>query len=472
MNDTADIIDDQFRVLKPLGKGYTAEVLLAQHLESDYQLAIKIYKPTNNPKILEKSFANEVTTMRGVNHPNVVKILAGNNQGVMKRPGKIEKIIMYMGIELCPGGEFFDYIADPGKGFCDNTARHYFIQLMNGLKGIHDAGLAHRDLKTENLFVDDKMNIKIGDFGFAKFIEPGNDKVLLKTALRTPGYQCPELLEGENYDGKANDIFACGVILFIMYCGFPPFREAKKFDPWFRHMFNNNPNMFWTMHTKQKRTPSLSESFKELIIGMLKVKDRWTMDQVLNSTWVNEKQIDVESLNIDMNERKEIVNRNKQKSNEQMDIDEEYDESNEKVYRGGDEGKEELEIFMKTYEGLSFEDFEIEQWKDSEFRRNDFMKHKLCPKKLLRDLCTKLISKYPGAKLNLNEHNFKGSVNYVPKMENTDEVEDISQLPYELDFDFEIFEDSDEGSVVEFTTQSMNQFDFKNFISQLREVYN
>ena len=475
MNDLAEIIDEQFKVLKPLGKGYTAEVLLAQHLESDYQLAIKIYKPTGNPKMLEKSFANEVTTMRGVNHPNVVKILAGNNQGIMKRPGKIERQIMYMGIELCPGGEFFDYIADPGKGFNDNTARHYFIQLMSGLKGIHDAGLTHRDLKTENLFVDAEMNIKIGDFGFAKFIEPGNDKQLLKTALGTPGYQCPELLEGDNYHGKANDIFACGVILFIMYCGFPPFRDAKKFDPWYRHMFNKNPQMFWNMHTKQKRTPPLSETFKELIVGMLAVKDRFTMEDVSNSKWVTEKSIDVEALRQDMTERNEIVTRNKQKNSEQMDVDD-FDESTEKVYRG-DDGKEELEIFMKSFDELSFGDFKLVPWTKSESQfSNDFITLKLTPRKLLGDVCAKLILKYSGLKIDLFENAYKGRVTYEPKTtENLDEVEDISQLPAELDFEFEIYEVGDEGcegSVVQFIkSETMNQFDFKNLFNGLREVY-
>lgn len=470
MNGEVEIIDQQFKVLKPLGKGYTAEVLLAQHIESDYQLAIKIYKPTGNPKILDKNFANEVNTMRSVNNPNVVKILAGNNQGIHKRPGKIDKTIMYMGVELCQGGEFFDYIADPGKGFCDNTCRYYFNQLINGIKGIHGAGISHRDLKTENLFVDGDMNIKIGDFGFAKYIEPGNDKALLKTALGTPGYQCPELLEGDNYSGPANDIFACGVILFIMYCGFPPFREAKKFDPWYRHYFNKNPSMFWNMHTKQKRTPNISNSFKELIDGMFSTKDRFTLEDVMKSTWVNEKPVDMDQVKIDMDERKAIVLKNKQKMNDQMDVDSDNDESNEKVYRGADDQKEDLEVFMTKFKDLAFEDFELEKWNHSELVRNDYMKFKLSPKDLLSDVCSKLILKYPGVIVNFGD-SYKVSVSYVPKEGNLDTVEDISQLPYELDFDFEIYEEDEAVSVVQFRKNTMNQYDFKNFFGELRSAY-
>ena len=475
MNDNAGIIDDLFKVLKPLGKGFTAEVLLAQDLKSDNKLAIKIYFPKGNPKMLEKNFTSEITTMRGVNHQNVVKIFAGNSHGIMKRPGKIEKQIMYMGIELCPGGEFFDYIADPEKGFCENSTRHYFGQLIQGLQAIHGAGLAHRDLKTENLFVDADMNIKIGDFGFAKFIEPENDKALLKTLLGTPGYQCPELLEGNKYNGYQNDIFASGVILFIMYCGFPPFRDARITDPWYRHFINKKPEVFWAIIKKQKRTPPLSESFKELIGGMLAFENRYTLDDVLNSKWMNEKPVDLELVKEDINERKEIVQRNKKKNSEQIDVHDQYDESNEKVYRGGDgeESNEDLVKFNEKFGELVFQDFEIGKWNDTEFRYNvDYMRVKKTPKNLLKDICSRLLQKYPGIYINLYKNRYKGSVLFVPKVQDLDEVEDISEFPPELEFEFEVYEDEDDRSVLQFAkNETMNQYDFKNFYKEFRQEF-
>lgn len=469
--DDIEIIDDQFKVLKPLGKGYTAEVLLAEHVESQTKLAIKIYKPTGNVRVQEKAFANEVNTMRNVNNPNVLKILAGNNAGVYKRPGKIEKSIMYMGVELCAGGEFFDYIADPGKGFCENTARYYFKQLITGLKGIHDTGIAHRDLKTENLFVDGEMNIKIGDFGFAKFTEQEKGG-LLKTALGTPGYQCPELLEGDNYSGTGNDVFACGVILFIMYCGFPPFREAKKFDPWYRHFYNKNPAMFWSMHTKQKRTPPISESFKDLINGMLACKDRYTVDDIVNSTWVNEKEIDVEALKTDMEERRKIVMSNRSKQEEQMDVDD-GGEGAEKVYRGGDDEKEALENFTNKFEELEFDSVEANKWNNSDYNK-DFLRFRLTPKNLLKNICSKLILKYPGIKVDIEEKSYRANVSYTPKIteENLETVEDIDSLPYELDFEFEILAEDEDNCVVQFNKkETMPQYDFKNFYNGFRTSY-
>lgn len=464
-----ETIDDQFEVIKPLGKGYTAEVLLANHIESNTQVAIKIYKPSGNQKTLDKNFANEVNTMKTVNHQNVVKILAGNNHGVHKRPGKLDREIMYMGIELCAGGEFFDYIADPGKGFSENTARYYFKQLMNGVKAIHDAGLAHRDLKTENLFVDGEMNVKVGDFGFAKFIE---DNAFLKTSLGTPGYQCPELLEGEVYSGTANDIFACGVILFIMYCGFPPFREAKKYDPWYRHYVNKNSSMFWQMHTKQKRTPTLSESFRQLIDGMLSAKDRFTINDIANSTWVNEKEVDLDLVREDMIQRKEIVQKNKQKMNDQMDVDD--GDMDEKAYRGADDAKEELDNFIKKFEELEFESYQINKWSNSEFHRNDFLKLNLAPTKAFKDICSKLILQFPGIKVTLGKDGFKGqAVRKAEEFTETTEVkeDDLDLIAGDLDFEFELKSDND-STIVEFSkNESMSQYDFKNFYTVLRQSY-
>ena len=219
---------DQFIILKTLGKGLTADVFLAEHTETKLNVALKVYKPIKDFNVQERSFEIEVKVMQELKHKNIVQILAANLRGILKSPGKKDSEIMYMCLELCEGGEFFDYIADPCNYLCDNTARFYFQQLISGLKVMHDNGFAHRDLKTENIFIDSDFNLKIGDLEFAKHMDISKNFGMLKTMIGTSGYQSPELLEGNYYDGVANDIFAAGVILFIMYCGYPPFCEAKK----------------------------------------------------------------------------------------------------------------------------------------------------------------------------------------------------------------------------------------------------
>jgi len=95
-------------------------------------------------------------------------------------------------LEIAQGGELFDFIALSGN-FDEPTARYYFKQFIEGLKYCHDKGVAHRDLKTENILLDHEYNLKIADFGFAGPIEGRDGKGYLKTELGTHNYIAPEI---------------------------------------------------------------------------------------------------------------------------------------------------------------------------------------------------------------------------------------------------------------------------------------
>jgi serine/threonine protein kinase len=107
---------------------------------------------------------------------------------------------------------------------------------MNGLDYVHKSGVTHRDLKPENLLLDSNYNIKIADFGFATpskgtFIaEDGSITGLCRTMLGTSSYMAPEIHLGQPYQGFQVDLFAAGVILFVMRAGHPPFSEASPKD--------------------------------------------------------------------------------------------------------------------------------------------------------------------------------------------------------------------------------------------------
>jgi len=94
--------------------------------------------------------------------------------------------------------------------------------MMNGLHYLHSRGFAHRDMKPENILLSAKFILKIADFGFSISLKGRDNTGVLRTKLGTAGYMAPEVLE-HHYEGKSVDIFAAGVILFVMYAGSPPF---------------------------------------------------------------------------------------------------------------------------------------------------------------------------------------------------------------------------------------------------------
>ena len=101
----------------------------------------------------------------------------------------------------------------------------FFQQIINGVEYLHKQGIIHRDLKPENLLLDYKNNIKISDFGLSTFFSKNH---YLQTACGTPSYAPPEMLEGQQYNGEASDIWSCGIILYAMLCGSLPFTESKE----------------------------------------------------------------------------------------------------------------------------------------------------------------------------------------------------------------------------------------------------
>ena len=122
-------------------------------------------------------------------------------------------------MEYCNNGELFNYIVDKDKLEFDE-AFSFFYQLINGVEYLHEQGFAHRDLKPENLLLNKNNILKIIDFGLCHDF---NGTKLLKTKCGSPSYASPEILLGHPYDGYKTDIWCCGIILYVMLCGFLPF---------------------------------------------------------------------------------------------------------------------------------------------------------------------------------------------------------------------------------------------------------
>jgi len=214
-------------------------VKYASNTETGERVAIKIL---DKEKIMKQNMGEqikkEISIMKVVKHHNVVGL-----KEVLASRTKI-----FIVLELITGGELFDKIVAQGR-LDEASARSYFQQLISGVEYCHRQGVCHRDLKPENLLLDSEGTLKISDFGLSALFsgtEKDSKKVLLHTTCGTPNYVAPEVLSDKGYDGKAADVWSCGVILYVLLAGFLPFDEPNMstlfrkimkaeytFPPWF-----------------------------------------------------------------------------------------------------------------------------------------------------------------------------------------------------------------------------------------------
>ncbi|KAG7314524.1 hypothetical protein KOW79_021827 [Hemibagrus wyckioides] len=198
-----------YDIERTLGKGNFAVVKLARHRITKSEVAIKIIDKTQlDAANLEKIY-REVEIMKLLDHPHIIKLYQ-----VMET-----KNMLYLVTEYAKNGEIFDYLASHGR-LSEAEARRKFWQILSAVEYCHERSIVHRDLKAENLLLDANMNIKIADFGFGNFFQPGQP---LATWCGSPPYAAPEVFEGQKYEGPQLDIWSMGVVLYVLVCGALPF---------------------------------------------------------------------------------------------------------------------------------------------------------------------------------------------------------------------------------------------------------
>ena len=211
INGTKKMIDE-YIIKDTIGKGTFSTVKLGEHITTKQKVAIKIL---NKEKIKANEdlvrIKREIKILSMMDHPNIIKTYK------ITENSKNYYIIM----EYCDGGELFNYIVEKEK-LEENEASMFFYQLINALEYIHSLGIAHRDLKPENLLLLNNKIIKIIDFGLSNYF---NGEKNLETPCGSPSYASPEIIKGEPYNGFSIDIWASGIIMFAMLCGYLPFDD-------------------------------------------------------------------------------------------------------------------------------------------------------------------------------------------------------------------------------------------------------
>ncbi|XP_070506981.1 phosphorylase b kinase gamma catalytic chain, skeletal muscle/heart isoform isoform X2 [Chironomus tepperi] len=207
-----------------LGRGISSVVRRCIDKETGKEYAAKIIdlgaSEHNDSRQMLEATRQEINILRQVmGHPYIIEL-----QDVFESDAFI-----FLVFELCRHGELFDYLTSVVT-LSEKKTRYIMRQIFEGVDYIHARNIVHRDLKPENILLDDSLNVKITDFGFARHL---NDGAKLYDLCGTPGYLAPETLKCNMFEdapgySKEVDMWACGVIMFTLLVGCPPFWHRKQ----------------------------------------------------------------------------------------------------------------------------------------------------------------------------------------------------------------------------------------------------
>ena len=196
-----------------IGRGTYAIVKLAHHKITNEKVAIKIYEKNNLTKLSrKKSVEREIKILNKLKHPNIIKLIS-----TYETSSSISLIFEYIN-----GCSLIDYLKNrSAKKIEEYEAKAIFIQIIQALEFCHSLGVTHRDIKLENVLLDDKHNVKLIDFGFSTFI---SIEKKIKLFCGTLSYMAPEILSNKETFGPPTDIWAAGILLYIIITGTFPFK--------------------------------------------------------------------------------------------------------------------------------------------------------------------------------------------------------------------------------------------------------
>lgn len=351
---------DRYVIKEQLGVGLQGEVYLGEDPQTGEQVALKF---VDKIKLSARSLRNlkrEVEVMTAVSdHPNVVRIISVDwdasipvdlednvfnfdsmdlDSNTSKSVDVVEnmsvddgasgrittkfhptdgdtKPVVALIMEFAKGGELFNYLMYSGC-FSEVMARSYFRMIISALDHCHKEGVTHRDIKAENILLDEDFNLKLADFGLSARHEDqdqvDNDvKVVVKmnTICGTAGYMAPEIISRKacGYDGPPTDVWSAGILLFIMIAGFPPMQQAARGDWWYDRLYHRQLSHFWKAH--MRTCPDFPTGAMELLnkIFFVDPEKRITIDEIRKNIWFNGETLTPSAMKHELLERQEKV---------------------------------------------------------------------------------------------------------------------------------------------------------------------
>lgn len=274
-------IFDDYEIKGKIADGGCSVVKSCNLKSSQEEFAVKIISKKDY-KIPTALIENEIKILRQCDHPNVLKL-----ETVFEDENHFH-IVM----ELVNGGDLFSRVIGK-QALTESEAHHIFVQLLEAVKHLHSKNIVHRDIKLENILLQDGNTVKLSDFGFSKIIQSG-DEHFMKTTCGTPSYIAPEMLMAESYSCTV-DIWALGITLFLMIFGDYPFKSdgnVSVYEKIISGVFEFPENTVSTTSTSTATTSatatSTSDDLKDLISGLLKkdISQRLTLEEIFDHPWI------------------------------------------------------------------------------------------------------------------------------------------------------------------------------------------
>ncbi|CAJ1356374.1 unnamed protein product [Effrenium voratum] len=251
-------------LMKTIGEGTFGKVKLGTHILTGERVAVKVLEKERIQELADvERVAREIHILKLIRRcRHIIQLYE-----IIETPRQL-----YLIMEYAPGGELFDYIVEHGRAE-EKDACRFLHQILAGVERVHQTNVVHRDMKPENLLLDERECIKIVDFGLSNTFQ---DEQLLQTACGSPCYAAPEMIAGNQYFPPMVDVWSCGVILFALVCGFLPFEDQ------------NHAELYKKILNAEYEVPNfISKDVVNLIAGMLTTdpEKRMTLVDIRNHKW-------------------------------------------------------------------------------------------------------------------------------------------------------------------------------------------
>ncbi|KAL4655402.1 NUAK family SNF1-like kinase 1-like [Arapaima gigas] len=254
----------RYEVLETLGRGAYGKVKRATERSTGRTVAIKSIRKECITDDLDKiHIQREIEIISSLRHPNIIRIYE-----VFESKDKIVIIMEY-----AKGGELYDYV-NAKRRLSETEARKIFRQIASAVHYCHKNGVVHRDLKLENILLDEDFNVKLADFGLSNHYRQGE---LLHTYCGSPLYASPEIIKGLPYQGPEVDCWALGVLLYALLYGTMPFDAAS---------YSALTEQISEARYRRPQPPSDACALIDWMLAV-SVEERATVEDIANHWWVN-----------------------------------------------------------------------------------------------------------------------------------------------------------------------------------------